>query len=326
MRGITSVILCAATAVLAFGAHAFTQGAPRPAADWGSSGDIHTFHVQGNVHLVVGAGGNVAVQAGPDGGLFVDTGMAVHADKLLGAVRKELSEGPIRWVVNTHAHEDHTGGNEVIGKAGGTTNGQQTPIVAHENVLTRMSLPGGGQSARPTAAWPTSSYVKGTKDFFFNDEPVMVYHAVAAHTDGDSVVLFRRSDVVVAGDLYSTTTFPRIDLAAGGGVQGLIDGLNLVLDLAVPKHEQEGGTYVIPGHGRVSDEADVLEYRDMVTIVRDRIADQLSRGATLEQVKASRPTLDYDRQYGATTGPSTTTMFVESVYQDLARQRAGGRK
>jgi glyoxylase-like metal-dependent hydrolase (beta-lactamase superfamily II) len=319
-------MLCAATAVLAFGAHVFTQGAPRPAADWGSSGDIHTFHVQGNVHLVVGAGGNVAVQAGPDGVLFVDTGLAVHADKLLSAVRKELSDGPIRWVVNTHAHEDHTGGNEVIGKAGGTTNGQQTPIVAHENVLTRMSLPGGGQAARPTAAWPTSSYVRGTKDFFFNDEPVMVYHAAAAHTDGDSVVLFRRSDVVVAGDLYATTTFPRIDLAAGGGVQGLIDGLNLILDLAVPKHEQEGGTYVIPGHGRVSDEADVLEYRDMVTIVRDRIADQLSRGATLEQVKASRPTLDYDRQYGATTGPSTTAMFVESIYQDLARQRAGGRK
>jgi glyoxylase-like metal-dependent hydrolase (beta-lactamase superfamily II) len=319
-------MLCAATAVLAFGAHVFTQGAPRPAADWGSSGDIHTFHVQGNVHLVVGAGGNVAVQAGPDGVLFVDTGLAVHADKLLSAVRKELSDGPIRWVVNTHAHEDHTGGNEVIGKAGGTTNGQQTPIVAHENVLTRMSLPGGGQAARPTAAWPTSSYVRGTKDFFFNDEPVMVYHAAAAHTDGDSVVLFRRSDVVVAGDLYATTTFPRIDLGAGGGVQGLIDGLNLILDLAVPKHEQEGGTYVIPGHGRVSDEADVLEYRDMVTIVRDRIADQLSRGATLEQVKASRPTLDYDRQYGATTGPSTTAMFVESIYQDLARQRAGGRK
>jgi glyoxylase-like metal-dependent hydrolase (beta-lactamase superfamily II) len=319
-------MLCAATAVLAFGAHVFTQGAPRPAADWGSSGDIHTFHVQGNVHLVVGAGGNVAVQAGPDGVLFVDTGLAVHADKLLSAVRKELSDGPIRWVVNTHAHEDHTGGNEVIGKAGGTTNGQQTPIVAHENVLTRMSLPGGGQAARPTAAWPTSSYVRGTKDFFFNDEPVMVYHAAAAHTDGDSVVLFRRSDVLVAGDLYATTTFPRIDLGAGGGVQGLIDGLNLILDLAVPKHEQEGGTYVIPGHGRVSDEADVLEYRDMVTIVRDRIADQLSRGATLEQVKASRPTLDYDRQYGATTGPSTTAMFVESIYQDLARQRAGGRK
>ena len=247
MAGIHRVVLCAVAGALACGAHVLTQGAQRPAADWGSSGDIHTFHVQGNVHLVVGAGGNVAVQAGPDGVLFVDTGMAAHAEKLLDVVRKDLSHGPIRWVVNTHADEDHTGGNEVIGKAGSTTNNNPTPIVAHENVLTRMSLPGGGQTPRPTAAWPTSSYVKGTKDFFFNDEPVMVYHVPTAHTDGDSVVLFRRSDVVMAGDLYVTTTYPRIDLGAGGGVQGVIDGLNLILDLAVPKHEQEGGTYVIPG-------------------------------------------------------------------------------
>jgi len=147
-----------------------------------------------------------------------------------------------------------------------------------------------------------------------------------AHTDGDSVVLFRRSDVVMAGDLYLTTTYPRIDLGAGGGVQGVIDGLNLILDLAVPKHEQEGGTFVIPGHGRVSDEADVLEYRDMVTIVRDRIADLLQGGATIDRVKAARPTLDYDRQYGASSGPSTTAMFIEAIYQDLSRQRAGGRK
>jgi cyclase len=326
MPGIHRVILCVATAVLASGAHPFSQGPPRAAADWGFSGDLHTFHVQGKVHLLVGAGGNIAVQTGADGVLFVDTGLAAHADKVLATVRKDLSQGPIRWVVNTHAHDDHTGGNEAIGKAGSTTNNNPTPIVAHENVLTRMSLPGGGQPARSTASWPTSSYVKNTKDFFFNDEPVMVYHAQSAHTDGDSVVLFRRSDVVMAGDLYLTTTYPRIDLASGGGVQGLIDGLNLILDLAVPKHEQEGGTFVIPGHGRVSDEADVLEYRDMVTIVRDRIADLVGRGATIEQVKAARPTLDYDRQYGATTGPSTTAMFIEAIYQDLSRQRAGGRK
>jgi cyclase len=324
MQPIKPVILCAAVGVLVFGAHALTQGAPRPAADWGSSGELHTFHVQGKVHLVVGAGGNIAVQAGGDGVLFVDTGLGAHADKLLGAVRKELSEGAIRWVVNTSADEDHTGGNELIGKAGSTTNNNPTPIVAHENVLNRMSLPGGTRAARPTAAWPTSSYVKGTKDFFFNDEPVMVYHAPNAHTDGDSVVMFRRSDVVMAGDLYDTTAYPRIDLAAGGGVQGLIDGLNLILDLTVPKHEQEGGTYVIPGHGRVSDEADVLEYRDMVTIVRDRIADLVSRKASLEQVKSSRPTLDYDRQYGTLAGSAAA--FVEAIYQDLTRPGGGGRK
>jgi cyclase len=323
-------LVCMATALVA-STPVLTQQRPQaqpsaqaPTRDWGSSGEIHTFHVQGNVHLVVGAGGNITVQTGAEGVLFVDTGLAQHAEKVLSKVRMDLSDKPIRWIVSTHFHADHVGGNEIIGKAGGTTQGNPTSIVAHENVLNRMSLPGLGQTPIPTAAWPTSSYVKGTKDFFFNDEPVMVYHARAAHTDGDSVVLFRRSDVVAAGDLYDTTKYPRIDRAGGGGVQGLIDGLNMVLDLAVPKHEQEGGTYVIPGHGRVSDEADVLEYRDMVTIVRDRIADMVSRRQTLAQVTAARPTLDYDRQYGATSGSWTTAMFIEAIYQDLSQSRAGG--
>ncbi|HEY6507055.1 MAG TPA: MBL fold metallo-hydrolase, partial [Vicinamibacterales bacterium] len=323
-------LVCMATA-LVVSTPVLTQQRPpaQPAAqgsarDWGSSGEIHTFHVQGNVHLVVGAGGNIAVQTGSEGVLFVDTGLAQHGEKVLSAVRKDLSDKPIRWIVNTHFHADHVGGNEIVGKAGSTTQGNPTAIVAHENVLNRMSLPGAGQTPIPTAAWPTSSYVKGTKDFFFNDEPVMVYHARAAHTDGDSVVLFRRSDVILTGDLWDTTKYPRIDHAGGGGVQGLIDGLNLVLDLAVPKHEQEGGTFVVPGHGRVGDEADVLEYRDMVTIVRDRIADMVARKQTLAQATAARPTLDYDRQYGATSGSWTTAMFIEAIYQDLSKSGADG--
>ncbi len=319
-----AIALVAGTPVVSGQRPATTAAAQAPARDWGSSGEIHTFHVQGNVHLIVGAGGNIAVQTGGEGVLFVDTGLAQHADKVLAKVRESLSDKPIRWIVNTHFHPDHTGGNEIVGKAGSTTQGNPTSIVAHENVLNRMSLPGPGQAPIPTSAWPTSSYVKNTKDFFFNDEPVMVYHAGAAHTDGDSVVFFRRSDVVLAGDLYDTTRYPRIDRAGGGAVQGLIDGLNLILDLAVPKHEQEGGTYVIPGHGRVSDEADVLEYRDMVTIVRDRIADMVARKQTLAQVTAARPTLDYDRQYGATSGAWTTTMFIQAIYQDLSQSRAGG--
>ena len=286
---------------------------------WGASGDIQSFHVQGNVHLLVGAGGNIAVQVGDEGVLIVDTGLARHADNVLAATRK-LSDTPIRYVINTHFHPDHTGGNEIIGKAGGTTQGNPMPIVAHENVLKRMSAPTGQVSPTPVAAWPTSSYVKQSKDFFFNEEPVMVYHDEAGHTDGDSIVLFRKSDVLVAGDVFVTTSYPVIDLANGGGVQGVIDGLNRLLDLAVPKHEQEGGTYVIAGHGRIGDEADVLEYRDMVTIVRDRIKDAIARGLTLPQVQASRPTLDYDRHYGADSGPWTTAMFVEAIYRDLSNQ------
>ena len=286
---------------------------------WGASGDIQSFHVQGNVHLLVGAGGNIAVQVGDEGVLIVDTGLARHADNVLAATRK-LSDTPIRYVINTHFHPDHTGGNEIIGNAGGTTQGNPMPIVAHENVLKRKSAPTGQVSPTPVAAWPTSSYVKQSKDFFFNEEPVMVYHDEAGHTDGDSIVLFRKSDVLVAGDVFVTTSYPVIDLANGGGVQGVIDGLNRLLDLAVPKHEQEGGTYVIAGHGRIGDEADVLEYRDMVTIVRDRIKDAIARGLTLPQVQASRPTLDYDRHYGADSGPWTTAMFVEAIYRDLSNQ------
>jgi glyoxylase-like metal-dependent hydrolase (beta-lactamase superfamily II) len=192
-------------------------------------------------------------------------------------------------------------------------------VLAHENVLKRMSAPG----SKPAAGlWPSDTYFPEEKDLFFNKEPIFIYHDKAAHTDGDSIVLFRRSDVIMAGDIFDMKGYPVIDRASGGSVHGIINGLNRLLDLAVPEHEQEGGTYVIPGHGRVCDEADVLEYRDMVTIIKERIEDMVKRGLTLDQVKAARPTLDYDLHYGATTGPWTTAMFVEAIYQDLAKTTA----
>ena len=278
-----------------------------------SAADIHSFHVQGNVWLLVGAGGNIAVQTGDEGVLVVDTGLAQNADAVIAAIRK-LSDNPIRWIINTHFHPDHTGGNEAISKAGRKTNGQPAEILSHENVLTRMSAPA---AKRPTASWPTDTYFPEEKDIFFNGEAVMLYHEPNAHTDGDSIVFFRRSDVVVAGDTFVTTSYPFIDQANGGSVQGELNALNRILDITVPAHEQEGGTYIIPGHGRVCDEADVLEYRDMVTIVRDRIQDMVKRGLTLDQVKAARPTLDYDRHYGSDTGFVTTAGFIEAVYKDL---------
>jgi len=308
------------TALLS-GAAAQTQPPP-----WDSSGDIKVFPVQGSVSMLIGAGGNVAVQAGPEGVLVVDSGLSRHAEKLLAGIRT-VSGAPIRWLVNTSFLPDHTGGNALLSKHGATTNGNPLPIVAHENVLARMSAPAGASTASPTAAWPTDAYVKRTKDFFFNGEPILVYHPEAGVTDGDSIVHFRRSDVLVAGETWVTTRYPIIDLAHGGGVQGVIDGLNYLLDIAVPAHQQEGGTFVIPGHGRVGDEADVLEYRDMVTIVRDRIKDLVQRGQSLAQVEASRPTLDYDRQYGADTGAWTTNQFVEAIYADLSgkAKRTGSR-
>ncbi len=173
----------------------------------------------------------------------------------------------------------------------------------------------------PYKSWPTATYVTGEKPFSFNAEAVVLMHQPAAHTDGDTMVFFRGSDVISTGDIFVTTSFPVIDAASGGTLQGIIDALNHVLRLAVPRHNQEGGTIIVPGHGRLCDEHEVLEYRDMLVIVRDRIRDMVGRGASLDEVKRSRPTLDYDARYGAQTGNWTSDAFVEAVYRELSNGR-----
>jgi len=277
--------------------------------------EIKTFHVQGNVYMLVGAGGNIAVQTGDEGVLVVDTGVAQTRDKVLAAIR-QLSTKPIRWMINTHAHPDHTGGNETVSQAGLTVNGNPAAIIAHENVLTRMT-----EASRPVTERPLNTFFEDERDFYFNGEAIFIHHIPHAHTDGDVLVYFRRSDVLVAGDIFVTTTYPVIDAKLGGGVEGFVTGLNKMLDITVPKYLQEGGTYVIPGHGRVGDEADVVDYRDMVVIIRDRIQDMIKRGLSLEQIKAARPALDYDGRYGNDKS-WTTTMFVEAVYRDLTQKKS----
>jgi len=274
--------------------------------------DVRTIHVQGNVHMIVGAGSNIAVQVGDDGVVVVDTGNGQLSDKVIAAI-KALSNKEIRWVINTEFDRDHAGGNEAISKAGRTVNGNPAAVVAHENAAARMA-----QAGVPDNGRPFNTYFEPARDFPFNGEPVMIYHDDAAHTDGGSMVMFRRSDVIVAGDAFLTTTYPVIDAKNGGSVAGIIRSLNRILDLAVPsKFLQEGGTYVIPGHGRIADEADVVEYRDMVVIVSERIANMVKKGMTLEQVTAARPTIDYDLRYGADSGPWTTAMFVEAIYNEM---------
>jgi len=295
------------------GSFATTRKTPDAGARTPSSpapqGDIKSFHVQGNVYMLVGAGANVAVQIGDEGVVVVDTGATPTREKVLAAIR-QLSTKPIRWIVNTHADPDHTGGNETISQAGMTVNGNPAAIVAHERVLARMS-----DAGRPSTEWPLNTFFEETRDFYFNGEAIFLYHFPGGHTDGDVFVYFRGSDVLVAGDIFLTTTYPVIDVKAGGGVDGFITSLNKMLDIAVPKYLQEGGTYVIPGHGRVGDEADILEYRDMIVIIRDRIQDMVKRGMTIDQVKAAQPTLDYDPRYG------DPTAFTEAVYRDLAQKR-----
>jgi glyoxylase-like metal-dependent hydrolase (beta-lactamase superfamily II) len=282
--------------------------------------------------MLSAAGNNIALSVGQDGVLMVDTALAAQAPEIAAAIGK-LSGKPIRYIVDTSVDADHTGGNTAlaamgqrIGGAGAGASGfsdvvkedQRAEIFAHENVLSRMSAPTGQTSPVPTSAWPTTTFITPTKELFFNDEAVEIIHQPAAHTDGDSLVFFRRSDVLATGDLFITTGYPVIDLARGGSIQGYLDALNHILDITIPALQQEGGTMVIPGHGRLCDEADVVEYRDMVTIIRDRIQDAIKHGQTLDQIKASRPTRDYDGRYGATTGPWTTDGFVEAVYRSLA--------
>ena len=200
--------------------------------------------------------------------------------------------------------------------AGNLTDATQgAQIIAQENLLNRMSAPTGKQAPTAFGDWPTETFVDGQKELYFNDEPIEIQFQRAAHTDGDSVVMFRHSDVVSTGDIFVTTGYPVIDVEHGGSVQGEIDALNHILDLTIPKHDEEGGTYVIPGHGRICDEFDVLEYRDMVTIIRDRVQAAIKKGMALDQVKSARLTLDYDARYGR--APGATDRFVEQIYRSL---------
>jgi glyoxylase-like metal-dependent hydrolase (beta-lactamase superfamily II) len=285
-----------------------------------AAGDVKAVHVQGNVHMIVGAGANIAVQVGADGVLVVDTGEAGTSDKVLAAIRQIAPGKEIRWIVNTGMNASHTGGNEVVSKAGRTVNGNLAAIVAHENTAARMVKAGVPDTGRPF-----NTYFEGGRDFPFNGEPVLLFHDDATSDDTGTVVMFRRSDVIAAGDLFRTDVYPVIDLANGGSIDGTIAGLNRLLDLTVPsKMLEEGGTYVIPGHGRVSDEHDVAMYRDMLVIIRDRIRAMVDKKMTLEQVKAARPTLDYDGRYGTDTGPWTTAMFIDAIYREMSGSAGSG--
>ncbi|HEY7188126.1 MAG TPA: MBL fold metallo-hydrolase [Vicinamibacterales bacterium] len=282
---------------------------------------IHVLEVRPNIHMLSGAGGNITVQTGKSGVLLVDTPPAALAKSVLAQIAS-ISRAPIRYVINTSSDADHAGGNAAIGATGvggGGPNGpnraiavgsaQGMTILAHERTLDRMNTASVSQEGLPT-----STYDQPTKDFSFNGEAIIVYHA-AAHTDGDSIVMFRGSDVVSAGDVFAPDRYPMIDVKKGGSVQGVIDGLNLILMLTVPEAFQEGGTKVIPGHGRLCDESDVVEYRDMVWIVRDRIADLMQKGMTLAQIKAAKPTSDYDAEYDSPAMPADA--FVEAVFTSL---------
>ncbi len=312
----------------------------RPAAAPAAAADpLDVLQVRPNFYMIAGAGSNIAVQIGTDGVVVVDAGVAERADAVIAEIRK-LTKQPIRYVINTSADPDHVGGNEKLSRAGesiiptgGLNNmaayGGRAPILAEEHVQNRMSAPTGKQSKFPEAAWPTTTYSSASgenrKDVFINGEAVQLFYQPAAHSDADSLVFFRRSDVIVAGDAFDTTRFPVIDIENGGSIQGVIASLNRVIELAVPAIPmvwQEGGTMVIPGHGRLCSKDDVVNYRDMVTIVRDIVQDQIKKGLTLDQIKKANPTQGYRKRFGADSGPWTTDMFVDAVYRSLSKTAA----
>ena len=291
--------------------------------------NVNVLHVQGNVYMLHTPRGNVTVLAGDEGIAIVDPLQAELADEIFAAIAP-LSKNPIRWIVNTQAHESRTGGNSALAARGRSVVGGNAVsggvsqaalsatarIVAHENVLTSMTA-----AARLSGDLPTDVFYTDRRDLFLNGEGVQISHVPAARSNGDSIIYFRRSDVISTGDLFRTEAFPFIDLEAGGSVQGVIDGLNAIIDLAIPAALQEGGTMIVPGRGRLADESDVVEYRDMVVIVRDRVKDGLEKGLTLSQVQATAPTLGYDWQYGRSTDGWTGEDFVAVVYRDLSRSR-----
>ncbi len=294
--------------------------------------DLEVLQLRPNFYMIAGAGGNIGFQVGADGVVVVDSGSESNADAVVAAIKK-VTKQPIRYVINTSADADHVGGNAVVAKAGQTLFtqgggvgigadflGGAASILSVEQVLTRMSAPGG---RFPVEAWPTETFNQARKYMYLNGEGIEVFHQPAAHTDGDAIVFFRRSDVVVAGDVFDTTRFPVIDVAKGGGIQGEIAALQKLVDTAIPSVpivSREAGTLIIPGHGRICDQLDVVEYRDMVAIVRDRVRDLMKEGLTLEQIKAASPARGYTRRYGSDTGSWTTNDFVEAIYRSISRK------
>jgi glyoxylase-like metal-dependent hydrolase (beta-lactamase superfamily II) len=311
-----------------------------PARAQARADGIEVVQIRDNFYVIAGAGGNILAQVGSEGVVLVDSGSTDAAGAVLDALRR-ITPLPVRYIINTSMDADHVGGNEPLARSGLSilpgavaagsglgddllTNAGGASILAHENVLSRMSAPTGEQPPFRSTMWPTKTFAYRMYSMYLNGEGIQVIHQPAAHTDGDTIVFFRRGDVIATGDIIDTTRFPHVDVEKGGTIQGVLDALNRLMDLSIhnlPLQWYPDRTFLVPGHGRVYDKLDLLEYRDAITIVRDRIQDLIDQGRTLEQVKAANPTLGYRSQYGADTGAWTTDRFVEVIYNELSAKK-----
>ncbi len=269
--------------------------------------EIRTIPVQGNVAMLVGRGGNLALSSGPDGVFLVDDQFAPLTEKIVAAIER-LSKQPVRFVLNTHWHSDHTGGNENFGKRGAV-------LVAHRNVRTRMSVdqfmeafkrhvPAAPAGARPIITFDTEM------SFHWNGDEIELIHVPYAHTDGDSIARFRKANVLHMGDTFFSGRYPFIDLSSGGSIDGIIAASERGLELA------DGETKIIPGHGVLSDRAGLVEYRAMLVDLRDRVRDLLAQGKSREAVVAAKPSAAYDGALGG--GFVKPDAFVATLYTSLS--------
>lgn len=264
--------------------------AQRGDVDWDAV-EIDTHHVRGTVHYVSGRGGNIGLSVGEDGVLMIDDQFAPLTDRILAAIRG-ISNGDIRFVINTHVHGDHTGGNENLGRMG-------LLIMAQDRVRQRLA------ERLPAVALPVLTYSEDVT-IHLNGEVVHIFPVPASHTDGDSVIHFRDSDVMVVGDVFRTVAFPVIDRNSGGNLPGTIETLGIIAGRAGPD------TLIVPGHGEVSRRADVVEFRDMAIDVADRVAALVEQGLTLEQVTAAAPAAAYESRWG------DPERFLTAVYAELS--------
>ena len=299
--------------------------APRPPAE----GQVGVLPVQGRIYMLNLGDANIVAHVGDDGILLVDTGPVEWSDRILSTLRDRFPGRAIRYIINTSMLPEHTGGNAAMaktaggaggGRGGGGGGGGAARIIAHENTMNRMQGTVESEKELPPEMLPTSTFFTKKKEIYFNGEPIEILYQANARTDGDVMVFFRGSDVIATGDLFVTDSYPVFDDKRGSTMQGYLDALNRMLDITVPRFNQQGGTMVIPGHGRLSNESDVDDYRNWMTIVRDRVQEMVKSGRTLAQVKAARPTLDFDGVYA---NPKwTTDQFVEAVYKDLSKAPA----
>jgi len=299
-------------------------------------GQIETIQVRPSVYMLVGAGANIIAHVGWMGVVLVDSGSADMSDEVLAAIQR-ITDQKIRFIINTTADADHVGGNAALARAGRTllryneaggfagsafqTNRGAAGIMAQENVLTRMSATVGDKPAFPGEGWPTEPFTGNrVKSLYLNGDGVQIFHQPAAHSDSDSIVIFRRADVIASGPIVDLRTFPVIDLERGGSIGGIIAALNNLVEMSIPPaplNFHEDRTFIVPAYGRVMDQADVVEYRDMVVVIRDRVQDLITKGMTLEQIRKADPAKGYRKQYGPDTGRWTNDMFITAIYRSL---------